>query len=217
MEAEASVSPIARLRGPFLVSKKKRPDVPVPPESPAHRRVEFVAPEHMEVTALRQVTNHLTRTRGRSSGRHITTCTIIKQVAKEAVVRQAFPDGAMIPEVMSGQPDVFSKGQVEGVHRGICGCDRKFKMTHYYLQTGHPHPDKLNRDIYASDCNGRAFPVFDKLYRWNNMLLSMSELLVQAGEVAAQELVNLAYKHDPDFVVYRISSHYLEALRYVSY
>jgi hypothetical protein len=185
------------------------------PSSNAHSDVEYMSSSNADELINRQIQNHLAGVVARSSGRFMPTKMVISWCAKEAVVRRCCPDRAWYPLVVPDHPDVFSKQQVASVHDRVCPKSSQFKMTHYYLQTGHPHPDKLNRDIYASDCNGRAFPVFDKLYRWNNMLLSMSELLVQAGEVAAQELVNLAYKHDPAFVVYRISSHYLEALRYV--
>ena len=117
-----------------------------------------------------------------------------------------------MPEAVVGQPDVFSKQQVESVHRRVCGprSTKKFKMTHYYLQSGRPHPDRLNREVYTSDCNGRAFPVFEKLFRWGPDLLDMSELLSVAGEAAARTAV--AHRHDPQHVAYRISPHYLEAL-----
>jgi hypothetical protein len=164
----------------------------------------------------RQVENHLAGVGiAKSSGRIMPTKLIISSCAKEAVVRRHCPDQASYPLVIADHPDVFSKQQVAAVHDQVCSKSSSFKMTHYYLQTGQPHPDKLNRDVYASDCNGRAFPVFDKLYRWEGTLLSMSQLLDQAGDTAAQELVNLAYKHDPAYVVYRISSHYLKGLRYV--
>jgi hypothetical protein len=110
---------------------------------------------------------------------------------------------------MSGQPDVFSKGQV--VHRGICGCNRKFKMTHYYLQSGKPHPDKMNREHYTSDCNGRAFPVFHKLFRWNGTLLTMAELLLNAGDGGASGK-SFWRTSTIRCTVYRIHPNYLRAL-----
>ena len=60
------------------------------------------------------------------------------------------------------------------------------------------------------DCNGRAFAVFEKLFRWGPDLLSMNELLLTVGESSAAAMV--ARRHDPRYVVYRISPNYLEAL-----
>ena len=185
-------------------------------ERDAHSSVEYMGSNNTNKLISRQCDKHLGSPWAQSSGRVMPTKLVISSCAREAVVRRYCPDQAWYPLVVPDHPDVFSKQQVASVHDKVCSKSSSFKMTHYYLQTGHPHPDKLNKDVYASDCNGRAFPVFDKLYRWNGMLLSMSELLTQAGEKAAQELVNMAYKHDPAYVVYRISSHYLDALRYVN-
>ena len=52
--------------------------------------------------------------------------------AKEAWIRRWRPERASMPEAVVGQPDVFSKQQVESVHRRVCGprSAKKFKMTH---------------------------------------------------------------------------------------
>ena len=205
------LSPTSRLRG-RLRGVSRRDDIPVPRESVQHSAVRYVGLLGAERTRTKQVHNHLTRTVAASSDRTITTCLIIRWCAKDAWVRREWPERGSMPEVVPGRPDVFSKQQVESVHRMVCGprSSKKFKMTHYYLQSGQPHPDHLNREVYTSDCNGRAFPVFEKLFRWGPDLLSMDELLLTVGERSAAAMV--ARRHDPRYVVYRISPNYLEAL-----